>query len=401
MAAPAEPPVDELAALLYEDFEATEVPRLAAAHAAQQQVAADAQSEKQALAAAEERAAATKRAKYGTKEDPRVTEFNAIMAKAGIKPTGRTLKPGRLFEREDRTQKVLRLAHPSVREAEKRAKMTHEQVAKDEADKEAKKQQHAANVQAGKKRAAEGRARDAKEAEQATPKLRSLVAIREDIGIELQAFHVRKRLGEDTPEAVAAHEAKLSALKDEESKKIAEGEPTEAVAPPEALAGLNCLWSPSGTFLPVDLRYAKLASLQTVIREAQKHTSDLKARGHAHTSEYAEAHQFLVSMREETKRRLNEDRVKCTAKKKQQRADDVAARQELAINDPDNYRTHLKGANEIGWWYRDGFEISNQKLFSKKPFRYELGVDTLPSDDEEDKEQSDALIPATYETEEM
>ena len=40
--------------------------------------------------AQDEAAAAAERAKYRTKEDPRLAEFNAIMVKAGIAPTGRT-----------------------------------------------------------------------------------------------------------------------------------------------------------------------------------------------------------------------------------------------------------------------------------------------------------------------
>lgn len=401
MAAPAEPPVDELAAFLYKEFEATEVPRLAAAHAAQQQAVTDAQSEKQALAAAKERAAAAKRAKYGTEEDPRVTEFDAIMARAGIKPTGRTLKPGRLFEREDRTPKVLRLAHPSVREAEKHAKMTPEQVAKDKADKEAKKQQNTANQQAGKKRAADGRARAAEEAKNAKPELRSLVAIREAIGTEMQAFHVRKRLGEDTPEAVAAHEAKLSALQDEELRKIAEGAPTEAVASHEGLAGLNCPWSPSGTFLTVDLRYSETEKIQTVIAETQRHVSALKENGQQATPEFREAHDFLVSMRAETKRRHKEEEVKRVAERKRELEEDLLARQEMAMNDPANYRVYLKGANEFKWWQRDGFLRSETKRSSDASLQCPLGDASSSSDNEEEKEQSGALIPATYETEEM
>ncbi len=197
MAAPLEPPVDELTDLLYADFEATEVPQLVAEYAAQQQARADKKTEAEARAQAKEAAAAAERAKYGTKDDPRVVEFDAIMAKEGIKPYGRTLAPGRLFEREDRTKKVERIVHPSVKQQEEHAKMTPEQVAADKAAKAAQSKEHGEKSMAGKKRAAERKAREAEEAKNAKPKLRSLVAIREDIGVELQAFHVRKRLGED------------------------------------------------------------------------------------------------------------------------------------------------------------------------------------------------------------
>ena len=120
MAAPAEPPVDELAALLYEDFEATEVPRLAAEHAAHQQALADEETARQDQARAEESAAAAKRALYQTPQDPRNAEFLEIMAKHGLEQTStkRTLKPGQLFKREAKGKKVLRVVNKKQRMAE-------------------------------------------------------------------------------------------------------------------------------------------------------------------------------------------------------------------------------------------------------------------------------------------
>lgn len=402
MAAPAEPPVDELAKFLYKDFEAKVVPKLAAAHAAQQQAVADEKARAEARVQDKESAAAAKRAKYGTKEDPRMVEFNAIMAKAGIAPTGRELKPGRLFVREDTSKKVLRIAHPSVKQKEEHAKMTPEQVAADLAAKEARSKEHGEKSLAGRQRAAERKAREAEEAKNAKPKTRSLVAIREDIGIELQAYHVRKQLGEDTPKAAEAHEAVMAKLKDEELRKIEETSAEGGVASNEALAGLNCPWSPSDTFLPVDLRYAKLGSLQTVICEAQQYTNALKQGGNESTPEFQQANAFLAEMRAEAQRRRREATEKRKAEKKKQNADDLAERQEKAIRDPDNYMTHLKGANELKWWARDGWKISKTVLFTDPKMRYELGADTLPSDDEEEEAgPSDALIPATVETEDL
>jgi len=404
MAAPAEPPVDELMGLLYEDFEANDVPRLAAAHAAQQQAVADEKAQADALVQAKESAAAAKRAKYGTKEDPRMVEFNAIMAKAGLAPAGRELKPGRLFVREDTSKKVLRIAHPSVKQQEEHAKMTPEQVAADLAAKEARSKEHGEKSLAGRQRVAERKAREAEEAKHAKPKARSLVAIREDMGIELQAYHVCKQLGEDTPKAAEAHEARMVKLQDEELRKIAETSAEGGVASNEALAGLNCPWSPSGTFLPVDLRYAKLTSLQTVIKEAQQYTNALKQGGNESTLEFQQANAFLAEMRAEAKRRRQEAAEKCKAKKKQQQADGIAERQEKAIRDPDNYAAHLKGARELKWWARDGWRVSKIVLFTDPKMRYELGADTLPSDEEQEKEEAEpsgALIPATVETEDL
>jgi len=402
MAAPAEPPVDELMGLLYEDFEANDRPKMAAAYAAQQQVVADEKARAAAREQAKESAAAAKRAKFGTKEDPRLVEFDAIMTKAGIAPTGRTLAPGRLFVREDTSKKVLRLAHPSVKQREEHAKMTPEQVAADLAAKEARSKEHGEKSMAGKKRAAERKAREAEEAKHAKPKARSLVAIREDMGIELQAYHVRKQLGEDTPKAAEAHEARMVELRDEEMRKIDETSAEEGVASNEALAGLNCPWSPSGTFLPVDLRYAKLASLQTVIKEAQQYTNALKQGGDESTAEFQQANAFLAEMRAETKRRRREAAEKCTAKKRKEKADGIAERQEKAIRDPDNYATHLKGVRELEWWNRDGWRIAKTVLFTDPKMQYELGADTLPSDEEQQEaEPSGALIPATVETEDL
>ena len=251
-------------------------------------------------------------------------------------------------------------------------------------------------------RAAERKAREAEEAKRAKPKTRSLVAIREDIGIELQAHHVRKQLGEDTPKAAEAHEARMAQLREEEQLKIDETSAEGGVASNGALAGLNCPWSPSDTFLPVDLRYAKLASLQTVIREAQQYTNALKQGGNESTPEFQQANAFLAEMRAEAQRRRREATEKRKAEKKKQNADDLAERQEKAIRDPDNYMTHLKGANELKWWARDGWKISKTVLFTDPKMRYELGADTLPSDEEEEEAgPSDALIPATVETEDL
>ena len=191
-------------------------------------------------------------------------------------------------------------------------------------------------------------------------------------------------------------------LRDEEMHKIDETSAEGGVASNEALAGLNCPWSPSGTFLPVDLRYAKLASLQTVIKEAQQYTNALKQGGDESTPEFQQANTFLAEMRAETKRRRREAAEKCTAKKRKQQADGIAERQEKAIRDPDNYATHLKGARELEWWARDGWMVSKTVLFTNPKIQYELGADTLPSDEEqEEAEPSGALIPATVETEDL
>ena len=113
--------------------------------------------------------------------------------------------------------------------------------------------------------------------------------------------------------------------------------------------------SPSA-FLPADLSVVPPKDLQSWIAKKQLELEELKKHGQVDTAPYRAADKLLNELRKEAKERLD---VKVQAKKKHGKAKTEAAldkRRDLAIANPDNYKSYLTNKTDLKWWETEGRE---------------------------------------------
>ena len=159
---------------------------------------------------------------------------------------------------------------------------------------------------------------------------------------------LEKRDQVNTPDYRAAEE-RLRVFDEVEANKAGR---TAAYAVSSAGGGSS---SPSA-FLPADLSVVPPKDLQSWIAKKQLELEELKKHGQVDTAPYRAADKLLNELRKEAKERLD---VKVQAKKKHGKAKTEAAldkRRDLAIANPDNYKSYLTGKRDLKWWDTEGRE---------------------------------------------
>ena len=159
---------------------------------------------------------------------------------------------------------------------------------------------------------------------------------------------LEKRDQVNTPDYRAAEE-RLRVFDEVEANKAGR---TAAYAVSSAGGGSS---SPSA-FLPADLSVVLPKDLQSWIAKKQLELEELKKHGQVDTAPYQDANKLLLALRKEAKERLD---VKVQAKKKEAKAKTEAAlneRRDLAIANPDNYKSYLTGTRDLKWWATEGRE---------------------------------------------
>ena len=152
----------------------------------------------------------------------------------------------------------------------------------------------------------------------------------------------------NTPDYRAAEE-RLRVFDEVEANKAGR---TAAYAASSAAGGSS---SPSA-FLPADLSVVPLKDLQSWIAKKRLELEELKKHGQVDTAPYRAADKLLNELRKEAKERLD---VKVQAKKKEAKAKTEAAldkRRDLAIANPDNYKSYLTNKTDLKWWETEGRE---------------------------------------------
>ena len=253
----------------------------------------------------------------------------------------------RLTSRQDK--KRAREKEMTEEEKEKAAEAAEERkarAAKARASKAAKASQAARAARAVPPEDAAHRARASLSAELSA---RSLVDLQLDkVELVSRIEELKKHDQVNTPGYRDAEE-RLRALVEVEANKAGR---TAAYAASSAGGGSS---SPSA-YLPADLSVVPLKDLKEAVLKKQLEIEELKEHGQVETPPYRDAVKLLLALRKETKERLD---AKTQAKKKQAKTKAEAAlveRRDLAIANPDNYKSYLKGNEDLKWWEREGRE---------------------------------------------
>ena len=248
----------------------------------------------------------------------------------------------RLTSRQDK--KRAREKEMTEEEKEKAAEAAEERKAR--AAKAAKASQAARAARAVPPEDAAHRARASLSAELSA---RSLVDLQLDkVELVSRIEELKKHDQVNTPGYRDAEE-RLRALVEVEANKAGR---TAAYAASSAGGGSS---SPSA-YLPADLSVVPLKDLKEAVLKKQLEIEELKEHGQVETPPYRDAVKLLLALRKETKERLD---AKTQAKKKQAKTKAEAAlveRRDLAIANPDNYKSYLKGNEDLKWWEREGRE---------------------------------------------
>ena len=174
----------------------------------------------------------------------------------------------------------------------------------------------------------------------------------------------------NTPDYRAAEE-RLRVFDEVEANKAGR---TAAYAVSSAGGGSS---SPSA-FLPTDLSVVPPKDLQSWIAKKQLELEELKKHGQVDTAPYRAANKLLNELRKETKERLD---VKVQAKKKEAKAKTEAAldkRRDLAIANPDNYKSYLTNKTDLKWWETEGRERA-EAAREKGRAAYSQGAEDPPA----------------------
>ena len=174
----------------------------------------------------------------------------------------------------------------------------------------------------------------------------------------------------NTPDYRAAEE-RLRVFDEVEANKAGR---TAAYAVSSAGGGSS---SPSA-FLPADLSVVLPKDLQSWIAKKQLELEELKKHGQVDTAPYRAADKLLNELRKEAKERLD---VKVQAKKKEAKAKTEAAldkRRDLAIANPDNYKSYLTGKRDLKWWETEGRERA-EAAREKGRAAYSQGAEDPPA----------------------
>ena len=181
---------------------------------------------------------------------------------------------------------------------------------------------------------------------------------------------LEKRDQVNTPDYRAAEE-RLRVFDEVEANKAGR---TAAYAVSSAGGGSS---SPSA-FLPADLSVVPPKDLQSWIAKKQLELEELKKHGQVDTAPYRAADKLLNELRKEAKERLD---VKVQAKKKEAKAKTEAAldkRRDLAIANPDNYKSYLTNKTDLKWWETEGRERA-EAAREKGRAAYSQGAEDPPA----------------------
>ena len=174
----------------------------------------------------------------------------------------------------------------------------------------------------------------------------------------------------NTPDYRAAEE-RLRVFDEVEANKAGR---TTAYAASSAGGGSS---SPSA-FLPADLSVVPPKDLQSWIAKKQLELEELKKHGQVDTPPYRAADKLLLALRKEAKERLD---VKVQAKKKEAKAKTEAALdkcRDLAIANPDNYKSYLTNKTDLKWWETEGRERA-EAAREKGRAAYSQGAEDPPA----------------------
>ena len=181
---------------------------------------------------------------------------------------------------------------------------------------------------------------------------------------------LEKRDQVNTPDYRAAEE-RLRVFDEVEANKAGR---TAAYAVSSAGGGSS---SPSA-FLPADLSVVPPKDLQSWIAKKQLELEELKKHGQVDTAPYRAANKLLNELRKEAKERLD---AKTQAKKKEGKAKTEAAldkRRDLAIANPDNYKSYLTNKTDLKWWETEGRERA-EAAREKGRAAYSQGAEDPPA----------------------